>query len=248
MSKKLTLKQTEDITNRFYSCFCDADISQQKKGIHFICSEERNKELKGFGCRYSIFILIKDDICIVSYSPKYKSYFDGMKKFEADKLIEEISKKYKLKEMKLMIFSEEKVKQYGKAKILKDTDYPLYEQFFRTVKPQADPNGWLNEYFMGKVHKGYFAGYISNGKLVSVCETPDMPYMEDEIQHTGINTLQTERRKGYAKCTAALAAHNLIENGVCPQWECEADNIASVELAKSIGYKEYATAFILEDQ
>lgn len=53
--------------------------------------------------------------------------------------------------------------------------------------------------------------------------------MEDIIQHTGIETLEEERRKGYAKCTAALAVHNLIENGICPQWECNINNIASIE-------------------
>ncbi|MDO4944946.1 MAG: GNAT family N-acetyltransferase [Ruminococcus sp.] len=247
MSNKLTLQEIADITNRFYSCFCCADISQQEKGIHFICSEERDKELKGFGCKYSIFILIKDDLCIVSYSPKYKSCFDGLRKCGVDEIISETSKRYKLKKMQLMIFGGETAEQYGGAKVLGGADYPLYEEFFRTAKPQADPDGWLYEYFTEKADKGYFSGYISNGRLVSVCETPDMPYMEEEIQHTGINTLQTERRKGYAKCTAALAAHNLIEKGVCPQWECEADNIASVELAKSIGYKQYGTAFILEE-
>ncbi len=74
-----------------------------------------------------------------------------------------------------------------------------------------------------------------------------MPYMEGKIQHTGINTLEGERRKGYAACTAALATHHLIEKGVCPQWECHAENTASVALAKSIGYKEYGAAYILEE-
>ena len=44
----------------------------------------------------------------------------------------------------------------------------------------------------------HFTGYFVNGKIVSVCDAPDMPYMEDKIQHTGICTLEEERREGYA--------------------------------------------------
>lgn len=116
--------------------------------------------------------------------------------------------------MQLMKFKHERVKEYGNARVLKKADYPLYEEFFRSTSPTADPTGWLQEYFEEKVQKEYFTGYFANDKLVSVCDAPDMPYMEDTIQHTGIVTLKSERRKGYAKCTAALAAHHLIENGV----------------------------------
>lgn len=247
MRKKLTLKDIENITNQFYSCFCNVDISELKQGIHFVCSEEREAILKGFGCKYTLFILVKDEWCIVSYSPKYKEFIDKLRGYSADKIIKEANIKFNLKKTELFTFSEEIVNQYGNAKVLKNTDYPLYEAFFKEIKPNADPDGWLYEYFCEKAEKEYFVGYVSGGRLLSVCEAPDMPYMEDIIQHTGINTLKEERRKGYAKCIAALAAHNLIENGICPQWECNADNIASIELAKSIGYKKYGTAYILEE-
>lgn len=247
MCKKLTLKAIQNITNQFYAHFCDVDISELKQGIHFVCSAERDATLKGFGCKYTLFILVKDELCIVSYSPKHKEFIDKLRRYSADKIIKEANIKFNLKRMKLFTFNEETVKQYGKAKILWETDYPLYEAFFRATKPNANPEGWLYDYFSQKAAKGYFVGYISNGRLLSVCEAPDMPYMENLIQHTGINTLKEERRKGYAKCTAALAAHNLIENGICPQWECNAENIASIELAKSIGYKEYGVAYILEE-
>ena len=39
----------------------------------------------------------------------------------------------------------------------------------------------------------------------------------------------------------------LIENGVCPQWECRAENTASIALAESIGYEKYGVAYILEE-
>lgn len=247
MCEKLTLEAVRNITNQFYSHFCGVNISKAKQGIHFACSEERDTELRGFGCKYTLFMLVKDGLCIVSYSPKHKEYIDELRKCNADEIIAAVNYKYKVKKMQLMTFNEELVIQYGDAKILRKKDYPLFEAFFRATTPNANPDGWLYEYFLEKVAKEYFAGYISNDKLVSVSDAPDMPYMEDKIQHTGISTLKEERRKGYAKCTAALAAHHLIENGVCPQWECHANNIASIKLAKSIGYQEYGIAYILEE-
>lgn len=245
MCRRLILEEVEKITTQYYSHFCDIDISALERGTHFVCTTERDVKLKGFGCKYTMFILVKDGLSIVTYAPKYKDYAEELKKFNVDKIITTVNQKFELKKMKLMMFHEEVVKKYGEAKILKDADYLLYEAFFRETKPNVNTDGWLYDYFVEKTANEYFAGYISNSKLVSVCDAPDMPYMEGEIQHTGIITLKEEQRKGYAKCAAALATHHMIENGVCPQWECEANNTASIDLAKSIGYKEYGDAYIL---
>lgn len=247
MAERLTLHAIQDTTKKFYSQFCGTKISELQQGIYFVCSEERDALLKGFGCKYTIYIFVKDNLCIVSYSPKHKQFIEQIKQCNTNEIIKAVNQKYQLKKMQLMIFHEEVVKQYGAARILKDIDYPLYEAFFRAANPGADPTGWLYEYFMEKVSKECFVGYPLYGKLVSVCDAPDMPYMEDKVQHTGISTLIEERRNGYARCTAALAANHLIENGICPQWECVADNRASIELAMSIGYKKYGIAYILEE-
>ncbi|MCI6841257.1 MAG: GNAT family N-acetyltransferase [Eubacteriales bacterium] len=146
-----------------------------------------------------------------------------------------------------MEFVRERVREYGDARVLKKSDYLLYEEFFRETSPAANPDGWLREYFEEKAAKEYFTGYFLNDRLVSVCDAPDMPYLEDVIQHTGIVTLRSERRKGYARRTAALAAHHLIVNGICPQWECRADNTASIALAEAVGYEKYGVAYILEE-
>lgn len=247
MHKKLTPQMIEDITTEYYSRFCTINISQLKAGNYFICSEERDKKLKGLGCKYSFYIFIKDDICIVSYSPKHKVFVEMIDKFDRDEIISLSKKNYNLKQRILMIFDKEIIKNYGNAVVLKDNDYPFYKAFFKKAYPKANTKDWLYDYYLKKTNEEYFTGYFRDNELLSVCDAPDMPYMENEIQHTGIKTLKKERRKGYASCTAALAAHNLIEKGVCPQWDCKAENIASFELAKSIGYKEYAVAYILEE-
>lgn len=243
---RLTEREIETITNEFYSCFCGINLSETVSGITFVCSDSRNEEIRGFGCKYSIYVLVKEDACIVSYAPQYADFFKKLKMSTID-ILTAVDTSFKIKKMQLMKFRQECVKEYGNARVLKKTDYPLYEKFFRLTSPTADPTGWLQEYFEEKVEKGYFTGYFMNGNLVSVCDAPDMPYMEDIIQHTGIVTLKNERRKGYAKLTAALAAHHLIEKGICPQWECHAKNMASIALAESIGYEKYGIAYILEE-
>ena len=244
---RLTEREIDTITNEFYSCFCGINLSDVASGISFVCSDSRNDEVRGFGCKYSIYVLVNEDVSIVSYAPQYKDFFDKLQGVRGIDILTAIEASFKIKKMQLMKFRQECVQEYGNAQVLKKSDYPLYEEFFRLVSPTADPTGWLQEYFEEKVEKEYFTGYFMNGKLVSVCDAPDMPYMEDIIQHTGIVTLKNERRKGYAKHTAALAAHHLIENGICPQWECHAENTASIALAESIGYEKYGVAYILEE-
>lgn len=247
MCPKLSLQEIKTITNDFYSHFCGTNISEATLGIHFVSSVERDLKLQAYGCKYTIYVLIKGDVCIVSYSPKYSPFFDKLRTCRIEEIIETVTQEFRIKKCQLMTFTYELIKDYGDARILTIADYPLFESFFRMNKPNANPDGWLQEYFVEKASKGYFTGYIVNNSLVAVCDAPDMPFMEDRIQHTGIQTLQNERRKGYAKCTAALATHHLIENGICPQWECNANNIASFNLAKSIGYQQYGTAYILEE-
>jgi len=244
---RLTEREIDTITNEFYSCFCGINLSKAVNGISFICCDSRNDEVRGFGCKYSIYVLVKEDACIVSYAPQYADFFGKLQDMSAVDILTKVETSFKIKKMQLMVFRQERVKEYGNAQVLKKSDYPLYEEFFRLTSPTADPTGWLQEYFEEKTEKEYFTGYFMNGKLVSVCDAPDMPYLEDIIQHTGIVTLKNERRKGYAKLTAALAAHHLIENGICPQWECHIENTASIALAESIGYERYGVAYILEE-
>ena len=235
-------------TYDYYSCFCGVGVSNFEHGIQFVCTDERSRILKGFGWKYSIYILCKEDACIVSYSPKYQPYFDELTQLtDVMELIATINQSYPLKTYQLMEFVEECVFDYKDARMLKRDDYPLFENFFKKAYPSVSETSWLKDYFEERVDKGFFFGYIIDDELIALCDAPDMPYMEGYIQHTGIVTLPEYRRKGYAKLCAALATHHHIQSGIVPQWECALDNIASIQVAKSIGYKEFAQAFIFEE-
>lgn len=241
----MTAQMAESVTEEYYLRFCGTELSGLGRGRHLVCSAERDEYLKAYGCKFSIWILVRDGLCAGAYSPKYRAFFEEFKDGGGE-IIPSLSQRFPMKQRALMVFEREKLVSFGGAKALTPADFPLYEAFFREAYPKGEPDGWLRDYFMEKAH-GCFTGYFSGGKLVSVCDLPDMPYMQGKIQHTGIRTLEGQRRKGYALCTAALAAHNLLTRGVCPQWECGADNTASMELAKAIGYREYGTAYILEE-
>ncbi len=245
--KAMTADQVNERTNRFYSHFCGIDILMLQPGMHFVCSTDRDAVLKGLGRRYTLYSMVKDGMCITAYSPAHSKWLEPMKTYGQEAFIRELNRRYALKRMCLMQFSGEKVRQYGNAVVLRPADYPLYEAFFRAAHPDSSTEGWLYEYFAEKAAKGYFTGYRIGNRLLSVCDAPDMPYMEGEIQHTGVYTLQEARGKGYARCTAALAVHMLLTSGICPQWECHADNLASIKLARAIGYIQYGTAYILEE-
>ena len=243
----MDIQKTHDITIQFYSHFCGTDLATLAPGVHFICSEERDRFLRGLGCKYTLFLLKREDSCIISYSPKHRLFFDNLKGADIDEMLFSIHQERSPKHLQLFSFGGEMVFDYGNAKILDPTDYSLFESFFRKAHPAADPEEWLYDYFTEKTAKECMAGYIENGVLVSVCDAPDMPYMEGLIQHTGIMTLPDHRNKGYAKSTAALSTHYLLRNGVCPQWECNAKNNASINLAHALGYQDFAQAYIWEE-
>ncbi len=247
MSPKLSRENIKNITESFYSKFCGTDISALSKGAYFVSSAERENEMRGLGCKYTIYILVKDGLCVVSYSPKYKGAVEPLRNLCADDVIAALNKQFKLKKRRLMVFDNEIISDFRSAKILENADYHLFETFFTTIFPHSNPEGWLYEYFTEKTADGLFTAYVSDNRLLSVCDAPDMPYMAGKIQHTGINTLKDERRKGYAKCAAGLAVKNLLEKGICPQWDCAYENNASAKLAEAVGYREYALAYILEE-
>ena len=243
----LSEQQIANVTNAYYACFCGMNPDRVTGGVHLICSESRNERLRGFGCRYTVFALMRQDVLIIAYAPQHAAFFDALSNRSSEEILTAMHQAFHLKKTQLMVFRQERVHDFGSARILQTADYPLYEAFFRESAPHADPTGWLQSYFEERAAKGYFTGCFADGALTSVCDAPDMPYMEGAIQHTGIITLPAVRRRGYARAAAALAAHHLLENDVCPQWECRADNAASIALAESVGYAKYGIAFILEE-
>lgn len=239
----------KEITRQYYSCFINKDITDLNlnNNILYIKSHERNKVLKGYGCRFSVFVLLIDDNLVISYSPDKE---DELKQLKLNFVNQEFKETFKNFNHRILFEYQNLYLDIDTSDVvvLSINDYEAFELFFLKNNPQVKDVSWLKDYFFEKTNKKYFTGIFKNRNLVCVCDAPDMPYMEDIIQHTGIVTLENERGKGYAKKVAYFTAQHLISLGVCPQWETTASNIASINLAKSIGYNSIAEAFILQEK
>lgn len=247
MQRPMTPAQAAAVTEQFYSQFCATDLTALPPGVHFIPTTAREAPLAGLGCRYTLYLLRRGPVCALAYAPRHAAWLEALRGCDAAALAAAIAARLPVQRRRLMILRREIVTDLGDARPLTAADYPLYETFFCQAYPGADPTGWLREYFAPKAAQGLFFGYPLNGALVCVCDAPDMPYLAGQIQHTGIHTLPQARRRGYARCTAALAAHRLLAAGICPQWDCAADNTASAALAAAIGYEEYGQALVVEE-
>jgi RimJ/RimL family protein N-acetyltransferase len=63
----------------------------------------------------------------------------------------------------------------------------------------------------------------------------------------GVDTHPGYRRRGFATLTASAFMSHCLENGWEPGWECWADNVASIELAGTLGFErgvDYPVYFI----
>ncbi len=243
------LSETErfSITEAFYGCFCGMDLREVQSGVHFACTEERNAVLPGYGSRFSIYALARKGSLAVACAPQYAPFLERIKGKTPEAVLAALESTFPIARQQLMVFHGERLSDFGSARLLCPADYPQFEAFFREAHPGADPTGWLQAYFDEKSGRGILAGTFLDGRLISAADAPDMPYLPDRIQHTGIATLPAYRRMGYGTWTAGLAVHHLLELGICPQWECNADNIASIALAEKIGFRKYGVAYILEE-
>ena len=89
---RLTEREIDTITNEFYSCFCGINLSEAVSDISFVCSESRNEEVRGFGCKYSIYVLVKEKTCIVSCAPQYDAFFKKLQDASIDGILKAVDR------------------------------------------------------------------------------------------------------------------------------------------------------------
>ena len=105
--------------------------------MHFVCTPERDAVLRGYGCRFTLFLLVKGAVCVAAYAPKHSQWMEPMKAYLPETLIAELNRRNTLEKMQLMLFSGEKMHQYGAAKVLRQADYPFLKRFSKPSIRQA---------------------------------------------------------------------------------------------------------------
>lgn len=249
-------KQTENKeyymkkTLAYYSKWIGQDdiLEQKFNGVEYIYFDERNKILYGYGQSFDIYIFVMENKAIVSYGdkakPKIEKLKNCLKNYKSIEDLKDIVKKVYNREVAhniKYVFNGTNVNDNDNiVKMLGNDDYKKYEEFFQKCNPGCSNIDWLQEYFDEMVMEHMCIGAIEDDILVSCTEAPGMPYMPDEVQEIGINTLSDYRGKGYATVLCQSCANEIIKNGKVPQWSTAIDNVISQKLAERVGFVKLA--------
>ncbi len=243
----------KNITLQYYSHWigCENILTNKNQRILFVESEERNKTQEGYSNQFDIYAWIEKDRLIVSYgekaAPKISLFQNKITNdFSVDSVSQAISDVYGYSPSHNIkfVYNGMTMKNEMARSLVKD-DYDKYLAFFKKSNPNCFNTEWVKEYFEEMTDSHICCGVFIDDKLVSCTDAPLMPYMENEVQEIGINTLWDFRGKGYAIHSSGLCAENIIKSGKCPQWSCSADNTASFRLAEKIGFTKLSDVLTL---
>lgn len=246
------LKQISDTTLAYYSLWIGQEniLLQNKKGIEFLYSEERNKTQQGYGVPFDIYIFKSPERTVISYGSNAKQYIstfadnldENMTIDEIGNIAERIFHIKPVHNIKYVYAKQ--ITLSSDAVTLKAADFDKYKEFFEKCH-HVTAGDWLYDYFIGMAEKRLCCGFYLDNTLVSCTDAPDMPYMNDKIAEIGVNTLSDFYGKGFATECCKKCISNILENDLCPIWSTSSDNLASQALAEKIGFEKVADVITL---
>lgn len=246
------LKQISDTTLAYYSLWIGQEniLLQNKKGIEFLYSEERNKTQQGYGVPFYIYIFKSPERTVISYGSNAKQYIstfadnldENMTIDEIGNIAERIFHVKPVRNIKY-VYSRQ-INLNTSAVTLTASDFHKYKEFFEKCH-HVTAGDWLYDYFIGMAEKRLCCGFYLDNTLVSCTDAPDMPYMNDKIAEIGVNTLPDFYGKGFATECCKKCISNILENDLCPIWSTSSDNLASQALAEKIGFEKVADVITL---
>jgi len=110
-------------------------------------------------------------------------------------------------------------------------------RFHELAYPGMKDHTWVPDYFREITAQGRCFGIYDGDALVSVADSPNVPYLPDLVCEPGIMTLPNHRQKGYAAAVCAAYIQQQMARGLIPSWTCAADNTASIGLAQHLGFR-----------
>lgn len=246
------LKQISDTTLAYYLLWIGQEniLLQNKKGIEFLYSEERNKTQQGYGVPFDIYIFKSPERTVISYGSNAKQYIstfadnldENMTIDEIGNIAERIFHVKPVRNIKY-VYSRQ-INLNTSAVTLTASDFHKYKEFFEKCH-HVTAGDWLYDYFIGMAEKRLCCGFYLDNTLVSCTDAPDMPYMNDKIAEIGVNTLPDFYGKGFATECCKKCISNILENDLCPIWSTSSDNLASQALAEKIGFEKVADVITL---
>lgn len=246
------LEQISDTTLAYYSLWIGQEniLLQNKKGIEFLYSEERNKTQQGYGVPFDIYIFKSPERTVISYGSNAKQYIstfadnldENMTIDEIGNIAERIFRVKPVRNIKY-VYSRQ-INLNTSAVTLTASDFHKYKEFFEKCH-HVTAGDWLYDYFIGMAEKRLCCGFFLDNTLVSCTDAPDVPYMNDTVVEIGVNTLPDFYGKGFATECCKKCISNILKNNLCPIWSASSDNIASQALAEKVGFEKTADVITL---
>lgn len=83
--------------------------------------------------------------------------------------------------------------------------------------------------------EGVVAGAVVDGQVVGTAHTSAVT---DRYADTGVDTQEAWRGRGFATAAASIVARRVQAQGRTPVWSCGEDNMASLRIARKLGFEE----------
>lgn len=241
-------EKCREATDLYYSKWLGQDgiLNCDWKGIEYIYSGQRNIAQYGYSDRFDLYALCQKDRIVISYGDRAENRLDVLKSEihktmsaeEVRKIVEKIFWRKACDSIKFVFECMREIP--SAAGVLTEEDYRDYEDFWLKCNPECSDMGWLKEYFAEMTQEHMCVGVYADGCIVSCTDAPGMPYMEEQVQEIGINTLKGYRGRGYASMACARCIREMTDRHIVPMWSTSADNPASRRLARKTGFAEYA--------
>ena len=103
-----------------------------------------------------------------------------------------------------------------------------------TLPREAQPIGFWGD-LRTSLTKGLVAGAIVEGKVVA---TSFVAARGQQYVDIGVYVLENYRRRGLATAAASLVVRSVQGDGLVPVWSCGSHNLASLKVARKLGFKE----------
>lgn len=124
-----------------------------------------------------------------------------------------------------------------------------YIDFYRKtnagLSSLVDPSVWMDESFNELVESKTIFCVFENNEIVCATTSDSLPYNPMGLIQIGINTLDANRRKGYATQACAAFINYHLKNEKLPVWKCKTENVASNMLAKKLGFNHFGNEFFI---
>lgn len=234
-------------TCEYYSKWLGQDgiLCHKFSGIQYLYSNQRNMVQYGYGNQFDVYVLCFKNRAVISYGDVAADRLDAMKEavggmVDAKEIGRNLERFFRCKASYGIKYVFETMPGIcSEARVLAEADYKKYEAFFQNCHPGQNTE-WLREYFNEMVRDCMCVGMFADGRLVSCTDAPGVPYMAEDVQEIGINTLHEYKGRGYAAAVCSKCIEEILNHNKTPIWSTEIDNIASRKLAEKVGFTEFA--------